>query len=169
MYVKQSTKAALKVKRHVLSCCVSLFVRFSLCSVWYVNSVLISLSCSPLVRPSGAETHSAVFAMLTRRTKMHSCPSTDEQSYTHTVTYTYTCRWRTAKTAERAEADYKSGWQAASHWVMLTFSPIALSLLTLHAPPCCSDLIGLELTVRPGGQDDCVSAHGAHLISVGSP
>ncbi|KAF1386610.1 hypothetical protein PFLUV_G00096650 [Perca fluviatilis] len=38
---------------------------------------------------------------------------------------------------------------------MLTFSPIALSLLTLHAPPCCSDLIGLELTVRPGGQDDC--------------
>ncbi|KAL6106880.1 uncharacterized protein ACO6RY_10640 [Pungitius sinensis] len=38
---------------------------------------------------------------------------------------------------------------------MLTFSPIALSLLTLHAPPCCSDLIGLEVTVRPGGQDDC--------------
>lgn len=165
MYVKRSTKAALKVKRHVLSCCVSLFVRFSLCSVWYVNSVLISLSCSPLVRPSGAETHSAVFVMLTcRATQAQKCIHA-----THTVTYTYTCRWRTAKTAERAEADYKSGWQAASHWVMLTFSPIALSLLTLHAPPCCSDLIGLELTVRPGGQDDCVSAHGAHLISVGSP
>lgn len=73
-----------------------------------------------------------------------------------------------SETAELAKADSRSGWQAASHGVMLTFSPIALSLLTLHAPPCCSDLIGLELTVRPGGQDDCVSAHGAHLISVGS-
>ncbi len=73
-----------------------------------------------------------------------------------------------SKTVELAGADHKSVWQAASHGVMLTFSPIALSLLTLHAPPCCSDLIGLELTVRPGGQDDCVSAHGAHLISVGS-
>lgn len=67
------------------------------------------------------------------------------------------------KTAELAEAGSESGWQAAFHGAMLTFSPIALSLLTLHAPPCCSDLIGLELTVRPGGQDDCVSAHGAHL------
>lgn len=73
-----------------------------------------------------------------------------------------------SKKAELDEADYTSGWQAASHGVMLTFSPIALSLLTLHAPPCCSDLIGLELTVRPGGQEDCVSAHGAHLISVSS-
>lgn len=62
----------------------------------------------------------------------------------------------------------QSGRPAASHGAMLTFSPIALSLLTLHAPPCCSDLIGLELTVRPGGQDDCVSAHGAHFISVAS-
>lgn len=52
---------------------------------------------------------------------------------------------------------------------MLTFSPIALSLLTLHAPPRCSDLIGLELTVRPGGQDDCVSAHGVHVISLRLP
>lgn len=67
------------------------------------------------------------------------------------------------KTAELAEADHESGWQVAFHGVMLTFSPIALSLLTLHAPPCCSDLIGLELTVRPGGQDDCVSGNGAHL------
>lgn len=62
------------------------------------------------------------------------------------------------------------GWQAASHGVMLTFSPIALSLslLTLHAPPRCSDLIGLEQPVCPGGQEDCVSVHGAHLISVSS-
>lgn len=82
---------------------------------------------------------------------------------THVLTVTHM-----SKTAELAEAEYESGRQAASHGVMLTFSPIALSLLTLHAPPCCSDLIGLELTVRPGGQDDCVSAHGAHLISVGS-
>lgn len=72
-----------------------------------------------------------------------------------------------SQNAEYAQAELTSGQQAASHGVMLTFSPIALSLLTLHAPPCCSDLIGLELTVRPGGQDDCVSAHGAHLISVG--
>lgn len=57
----------------------------------------------------------------------------------------------------------QSGWPTASRGAMLTFSPIALSLLTLHAPPCCSGLIGLELTVRTGGQDDCVSAH--ELIS----
>lgn len=90
-------------------------------------------------------------------------------SQQHIQPLAHTCTQKAvSKTAEVAEADYESGWQAAYHGVMLTFSPIALSLLTLHAPPCCSDLIGLELTVRPGGQDDCVSAHGAHLISVGS-
>lgn len=52
---------------------------------------------------------------------------------------------------------------------MLTFSPIALSLLTVHAPSCCSDLIGLELAVRPGGRDHCVSVHGAHLTCVAAP
>ncbi len=155
------------------------FVSLCLCSVWYVNSVLISLSCSPLVRLSSAEANSAVFVMLIHQWHNHT------QAYTHRYVFAHSCtrylqphsysHIHTAvntqglsKTAEAAEADHKSVWQAASHGVLLTFSPIALSLLTLHAPPCCSDLIGLELTVRPGGQDDCVSAHGAHLISVGS-
>lgn len=91
MYVKRSTKAALKVKRHVLSCCVSLFVRFSLCSVRYVNSVLISLSCSPLVRPSGAETHSAVFVMLTcRATQAQKCIHAHLLMNSHTLTQSHT-------------------------------------------------------------------------------
>lgn len=71
----------------------------------------------------------------------------------------------TSKAAQSAEAKLVR-LAGRANGAMLTFSPIALSLLTLHAPPCRSDLIGLEVTVRPGGQDDCVSVHGAHLMSV---
>lgn len=121
----------------------------------YVKSVFISLSCSSPVGPSSnAETHPAVFA------------SSPVQSDTYT-----SCKCKhpvgLSETAALVEAVVESGWQTASHGVMLTFSPIALSLLTLHAPPCCSDLIGLALPVRPGGQDYCVSVHRAHLIPAG--
>lgn len=70
----------------------------------------------------------------------------------HTHVFTYNHLHKACQRQQSWQKRVKSGWQAASHGVLLTFSPIALSLLTLHAPPCCSDWSRTDCAPRRAGE-----------------